>query len=185
MRRDGAANRESVLLAAEQVFGEKGASASTEEIARRAQVSIATVFRNFPTKHDLIEATAARYLDGLADRAGELADDIDDPAEAFVALLRTLVSVGAVKTALMDLLPPHRDDWQDLSPLVVSSADALLGAVERALSRAQAVGAARKDVAVDDVSLLLRALSHVTAPGAEEAVERALGIVMDGLGVPH
>ncbi|MEU6477993.1 helix-turn-helix domain-containing protein [Streptomyces sp. NPDC047017] len=185
MRRDGAANRESVLLAAEQVFGEKGAAASTEEIARRAQVSIATVFRNFPTKQDLIEATAARYLDGLTGQARELADSISDPAEAFTTLLRTLASVGAAKMALMDLLPPHGDDWQGLSPQVVSAAGTFLSEIGHALERAQAAGAARTDVTVDDVSLLLRALAHVTTPGADEAVERALRIVLDGLGVPR
>ena len=61
MRRDGAANRERILLVAEHVFGTGGAAASIEEVARRAQVGVATVFRHFPTKQNPIEATAVRY----------------------------------------------------------------------------------------------------------------------------
>lgn len=81
MRRDGAANREKVLLAAEHVFAEKGAAASTDEVAQRAGVSIATVFRNFATKQDLIEATACRYLEKLTAEALKLTD-IQDPGKA-------------------------------------------------------------------------------------------------------
>ncbi|MGW7578271.1 TetR/AcrR family transcriptional regulator [Streptomyces sp. NPDC054765] len=184
MRRDGAANRERVLLAAEQVFGAKGAAASTEEIARQAQVSIATVFRHFPTKQDLIEATAVRYLEKLADEARRLSDDTD-PGKAFASLVRTLVSTGATKMTLMDLLPPHSHDGHGLSQPVTAAVDDFHGTVGLALARAQTAGAARPDTTVDEVSLLLRALAHVATPDQGEALDRAVGIVLDGLGVPH
>lgn len=181
MRRDGAVNRERVLLAAEQVFAAKGAAASTDEVAREAQVSIATVFRHFPTKQDLIEATAVRYLDKLTAEARRLADD-PDPGKAFASLMRTLVSTGSVKMTLLDLLPPHHDG-ESLSQPVTEAVDAFRKAVTQSLERAQAAGAARPDATGDDVSVLLRALAHVATPG--EATDRAVRIVLDGLGVPH
>ncbi|MFE5161881.1 TetR/AcrR family transcriptional regulator [Streptomyces sp. NPDC056697] len=184
MRRDGAANRERVLLAAEQVFAASGAAGSTEEIARQAQVSIATVFRHFPTKQDLIEATAVRYLEKLTDEARRHAADTD-PGRAFASLLRTLVSTGAIKMTLLDLLPPHSDDGEGLSQPVTTAVDAFRGALRSALERAQAAGAARPDATADDVSVLLRALAHVAAPGEGGGVDRAVGIVLDGLGVPR
>jgi AcrR family transcriptional regulator len=184
MRRDGAANREKVLLAAEHVFAEKGAAASTDEVAQWAGVSIATVFRNFATKQDLIEATAVRYLDKLTAEALRLADD-QDAGKAFASLLQTLAAAGPVKMTLLDLLPPHDDDGKGLSRPVTEAADAFRAALDGALRRAQAAGAARPDVTGADVSLLLRALAYAADLGEGEAFDRAVGIVLDGLGVPR
>src|SRR2546421_2027863 len=55
-RADARRNRERILAAAQEVFAEKGASASTEEVASRAGVAIGTVYRHFPTKDDLLRA---------------------------------------------------------------------------------------------------------------------------------
>ncbi|WP_327380312.1 MULTISPECIES: helix-turn-helix domain-containing protein [unclassified Streptomyces] len=184
MRRDGAANREKVLLAAEHVFAEKGAAASTDEVAQRAGVSIATVFRNFATKQDLIEATACRYLEKLTAQALALAES-QDAGKAFASLMRSLAAAGPVKMTLLDLLPPHDDDGQGLSRPVTEAADAFRAALEGALHRAQAAGSARPDVTGDDVSLLLRALAYATDLSEGEALDRAVGIVLDGLGVPR
>ena len=62
MRRNAVANRERIVAAALEVFGTHGAVASTEEVARRAGVGIATVFRHFPTKDALIEEALLRRL---------------------------------------------------------------------------------------------------------------------------
>jgi AcrR family transcriptional regulator len=184
MRRDGAANREKVLRAAEQVFAENGAAASTDEVARRAGVSVATVFRNFATKQDLIEATAARHLEKLTAEAVRIADG-PDAGRAFATLFRTLAMAGPVKMSLLDLLPPHEDDGTGLSPSVTEAADAFHAALDGALRRAQAAGAARPEVTGDDISFLLRALAHATRAGEGESLDRAVGVVLDGLRVPH
>ncbi|MFG2227899.1 TetR/AcrR family transcriptional regulator [Streptomyces sp. NPDC048644] len=183
MRRDGAANREKVLLAAEHVFAEKGAAASTDEVAQLAGVSIATVFRNFATKQDLIEATAVRYLEKLTAEALQLTGS-QDSGKAFASLMRTLAAAGPVKMTLLDLLPSH-DDGEGLSGPVAEAVDAFRTAVDDALHRAQAAGAARPEVTYDDVSLLLRALAYATDLSEGEALDRAVGIVLDGLGVPR
>src|SRR5580658_9480883 len=72
-RVDARANRGRILDAAEEVFGQGGESASTEEVARRAGVGIATVFRHFPTKAELLEAVLARRFERLRERADGLA----------------------------------------------------------------------------------------------------------------
>ncbi|MEE3922403.1 helix-turn-helix domain-containing protein [Micromonospora sp. BRA006-A] len=70
LRADARRNRARILDAAEAVFAEFGARASTEEVARRAGVAIGTVFRHFPTKEDLLAALMKRLLAQLADEAG-------------------------------------------------------------------------------------------------------------------
>src|SRR6476469_891726 len=65
MRKNARANRERILAAAEAVFGASGELGSTEDVAGRAGVGIATVFRHFPTKDALIEATLIRQFERL------------------------------------------------------------------------------------------------------------------------
>jgi AcrR family transcriptional regulator len=55
-RADAARNFEALLVAARDAFTELGVEASLEEIARRAGVGIATLYRNFPTREELIES---------------------------------------------------------------------------------------------------------------------------------
>ena len=75
MRKNARANRERILAAAEAVFGASGGLGSTEDIAGRAGVGIATVFRHFPTKDALIEATLIRQFDRLDEQATRLAGE--------------------------------------------------------------------------------------------------------------
>jgi hypothetical protein len=51
------------------------------------------------------------------------------------------------------------------------------------LGRAQVAGTVRPDTTVDEVFMLVRALAHVSEPGDGEALNRAVQIVLDGLGV--
>src|SRR2546430_17069544 len=77
MRKNARANRERILAAAEAVFGASGELGSTEDVAARAGVGIATVFRHFPTKDALIEAALVRQFDRLGEQASPLAHGTD------------------------------------------------------------------------------------------------------------
>src|SRR6195952_4312092 len=66
LRSDAERNRERVIGAARGVFAEQGLDASTNEIARRAGVGVATLFRRFPTRDDLIAATFADKMHAYA-----------------------------------------------------------------------------------------------------------------------
>ena len=179
MRRDGVVNRERILLAAEEVFAEGGAGASTEEVARRAGVGVATVFRHFLTKQDLIEATVVRYLEYLEKMSGRLADE-SDAGRAFAELVESLVSTSATKLTLAALLTT--DGWGLTEPVLAASRR-FHDAVRLVLARAQAAGEARPDTTVEEVFVLVRALAHVSTPKAEGEPNRALEIVLDGLAV--
>src|SRR5690349_14370495 len=100
MRQDARENRERILAAAEQVFGTHGAVGSTEEVARRAGVGIATVFRHFPTKEGLIEAALLRHFEQLTAQANALVDGAE-PVTAWRDLVRTMIETGATKLMLI------------------------------------------------------------------------------------
>src|ERR1700753_797185 len=81
-RADARRNYDKVIAAAREAFGESGASTSLEEIARRAEVGIGTLYRTFPNRQALLEAVYVGELEGLCDAAGEL--DGLEPWDALV-----------------------------------------------------------------------------------------------------
>ena len=178
MRLDAQANRERILVAAETVFGERGDAGSTEDVARLAKVGIATVFRHFPTKDALVEATLLRHFAMLTTQARALADHAD-PAQALRTLLRLMIETGATKIALLALL-----SGGDASPATTTTAALeLRDAVQVVLRRAQRVGAVRRSIAVDEVYLLVRGLAQASATSrpAPQTLRRAADIVFAGL----
>ncbi len=177
MRRNAVANRERILAAAEAVFGDHGAVGSTEEVARRAEVGIATVFRHFPTKAALIEAALVRHFDLLNDQVAELADRAD-PGPALHQLIRTMIETGSTKLTLASLVSDGT-----LPPSVATASDALRTRVQNLLERAQRSGEVRQGVSVDEVYLLIRGLAQASAtmPTATETLQRAATVVISGL----
>ncbi|GAA2646452.1 TetR/AcrR family transcriptional regulator [Dactylosporangium fulvum] len=175
MRQDARENRERILSAADHVFGTRGEAGSTEEVARLAGVGIATVFRHFPTKEALIEAALVRHYTGLLDRT-RAAAAAPDPTAALPALIREMIERGASKLTLASMLG-------DAPPAVVTVAGEVKAAVDMALRRAQAAGAVRPDVDVEELYLLIRGLAQTTAatPVPAQMLTRAIDVILDGL----
>jgi AcrR family transcriptional regulator len=182
LRSDARRNRAKLLDVAEEVFAEKGTSASTEEVARRAGVGIGTVFRHFPTKHDLLEAVFAAGLRRLADDAAELGA-AEDPGGAFFAFFTRMVDYAREKNAFTDALSSAGVDVRDITSPIKEDFHRSVTAL---LTRAQEAGAVRPDIGFPEVITLLVGASHaaqhpVTAPDVRH---RALVVVLDGLR-PH
>ena len=85
-RADARANRARLVEAARAVFGERGLAAEMKEIAERAGVGIGTIYRNFPSKEDLILAIMRDAL-AVATAEAAVAEAIDDPIDGLRALL--------------------------------------------------------------------------------------------------
>jgi AcrR family transcriptional regulator len=183
VRRDAAANRERILAAAQAVFGEQGEAGSTEEVARRAGVGIATVFRHFPTKEALVEAAMLRHFTRLTQQAGALAHDgRHEPAEALHSLVVTMIESGSSKITLASMVggPDH------VPPGVAAAAAQLRAVVGQVLDRARAAGVVAASVHVDEVYLLIRGIAHATAiaPPDPATLRRAIDLVVRGLTTP-
>jgi AcrR family transcriptional regulator len=171
LRADARRNFDAVLAAARDGFAENGADASLEDIARRAGVGIGTLYRNFPTRQDLVEAVYVDEVDALARTAESLADQ--PPWEALTGWLRRFVSYAQTKKALVEGLNKESDMFR-------SCRDIMYGAGEPLMLRAQASGDVRPDVTIDDV---MRLVTGITAVGyvGEDQRERVLGIALDGI----
>ncbi|GAA0479613.1 hypothetical protein Ade02nite_39330 [Paractinoplanes deccanensis] len=178
LRADAQRNRAALLAAAREVFGEQGLDASLDEIARRAGVGNATLYRRFPTRRDLIAEVFAGQMTGyveLADRA--LADP--DPWQGFVGYLRSLFEIQATDRGLSEILVTSSfDDDERLSAL---KSTAQRGAAE-VIRRAQETGRLRADFTRQDISLLMRANAGVLRSSKDPSVwKRHLSLVVDGL----
>lgn len=184
LRADARRNRERLLDAAEAVFTEKGAAASTEEVARRAGVGIGTVFRHFPTKEALLAAVHARLLDGLAERARTLLT-ADDPGAAFHDFTVLVVSRATAKNALADALAEAGVEVPPYDPESHKNGD-IGQALAALLRRAQQAGAVRPELTPDDLIAVLIGVSRAVEHAGDGAAgrERVTTALLSGLRPP-
>jgi AcrR family transcriptional regulator len=180
MRADARDNRARILEAADDVFGAGGAAASTEDVAQLAGVGIATVFRHFPTKQELLRAVLTARLERLRDRARHLAGS-DDPGHAFFAFFTEVVDDAAHKLTIAEALVEAGDEQPHPAP--AQAGQQLREAFAELLHRAQDAGAVRQDAAFPEVYALMVAISRATmnAGLVGPVKDRMLALVFDGL----
>src|ERR1700755_2827819 len=101
-RSDAQRNRERLLAAATEAFREADEQVSLEEVARRAGVGIGTLYRNFPTRKDLLVAVYIGEIEEVVKADEEAADD--PPWEALDAWLHRFAGYVATKLAMAQAL---------------------------------------------------------------------------------
>jgi AcrR family transcriptional regulator len=179
LRADAERNREQLLAVARVVVAEQGTGASLRDIARRAGVGLATLYRHFPTREVLLEELLHEGFRRLAARADVLADELP-PREALETWFRDLVDgAGRYPGMSGDMMRSLNDPT---SPLWASCAQ-VHEAGGRLLTRAQAAGTVRPDVTGDDLFTLVGAATWVGGQGAPAAdrLPRFLSVLLDGL----
>lgn len=178
-RADGLRNRERLIDVAKLAFAEIGPNVSLEEIARRAEVGIGTLYRHFPTRDDIIAAVYRREVTQLADAATRLLET--RPAgEALHEWLRLFVDYIATKKVIAPALASMTGGT---SALYESSIDLMKGAIADLVEKAIAAGDIRPDVEPFDLVQALGsfAMGVSTSPGWETRTLRLIDILMDGL----
>src|SRR4051812_44105958 len=89
LRADARRNRERIVAAARELFAECGHATQMDDVARRAQVGVGTVYRHFPTKTALIGELLATKFRAHAETARRHVDeDSGDAWAAFEGFLR-------------------------------------------------------------------------------------------------
>jgi AcrR family transcriptional regulator len=174
-RADARRNYEKLLGVAREVFAEDGVSATLDDIARRAQVGPATLYRHFPTRQHLLEAVYLEELQAISRSAADLADL--PPWEALVQWLHEFVRNAATKRELANEMLTSIDKDAEVFQ---ASRTALMTAGDGLVERAQEAGIVRADANFMDIARLLGGIAGIK--GAEPGeVERLLDIVLDGL----
>jgi AcrR family transcriptional regulator len=177
LRKDAQRNREAILAAARELFAER-ADVPMCEIARRAGVGQATLYRNFPDRRDLAAALIVEHME----QTEQLAADHAGQADAFFVLIRNVVETMARFHALGDLARENSCLGSELDRRRRRLAELL----KEPLRDARAAGRVRPDLTLDDVflmvSMLKGAVDRADGPAARAAAaSRGLTLVLDGL----
>jgi AcrR family transcriptional regulator len=182
IRADARRNRERIVEAARAAFAEQGRNAQIDDIARRAEVGVGTVYRHFPTKEALIGELIAVKLSALRDRARRKLAEGGDPGEAFRSFLQEQAEVIAKDATLQQML------WAESEEAMVAAAslhDEVNEAVGALIDRAKEAGAIRADLEVDDVRTFMCGLGAIMAADARGVMpfdwRRQLEFMLDGL----
>jgi AcrR family transcriptional regulator len=148
------------------------------EVARRAGVGQATLYRNFPDRRNLVAALLQEHTERAEQLAAEHAGDPD----AFFVLLRDIVETMASSHALGEIA---RED-ACLGSALERRRQRIAELIKEPLRAAKAAGTLRRDLTVDDVflvvSMIKGAVGRADGPAAQAAAaSRALALMQDGL----
>jgi AcrR family transcriptional regulator len=174
MRADARRNYDKLVATAREIYAAEGTSAPLEEIAKRADVGIGTLYRHFPTRQALLEAVYAEEIQSMADAADALADC--DPWDALATWLRQYVGFAATKKALTEALLESAPE----SDVLAGCRATLLGAGNALVGRAQAAGVVRPDTTFVDVARLISGVAVVPTVDDEQRA-RLVELALDGL----
>jgi AcrR family transcriptional regulator len=162
MRADAKKNYSHLLAVARDVVTEHGVDASMRDIARRANVGLATLFRHFPTREALFEALLRTKLDALTEKANEL-ETSNAPDQALVSWFREGVAFVNSYSGVVALMASAQVDPDSA---LHASCTAVHDACSRLLLRAQAEGTARVDMDGDDLFALMSGLGWLVGQPA-------------------
>ena len=180
LRADAARNRARIVEAAAEVFAERGLDASTAEIAERAGVGEATIYRRFPSKDDLVAAIVATKMEETLEIAAECLLE-PDPWRGLERFLYELCERSNRDRGVSDAAKDRCVAAAELAPLRKQ----LLDRCAELVRRGQRAGVVREDVAGQDLIFLVAAagsLGKLPFPGLREDLwKRYLGLLLDGL----
>ncbi|WGY00488.1 TetR/AcrR family transcriptional regulator [Nocardioides sp. QY071] len=177
-RADASRNRKQLLDAATRVFASAESEPSLREIAREAGVGIATLYRHFPTREDLVAAVYSDQVERLTDGAHQLLAELP-PAEALRRWMDLFGDWVATKEGMLGTLLAmieageiaHAQTHTDL----ITTIDDIAGA-------GHATGELRSDVTAEDIAASLIGIFTVAPlPEHRARADRLLDVLMHGL----
>lgn len=176
LRRDAQRSRRRVVDAAAELFAQHGLDVSFDEIARRAEVGVGTVYRRFPDRGDLIDAVFAEKVEELA----RTADDclaMQDPWESIVHFCERTISEQQSDRGLMQVMVSG-----DRTQARLAEVRERVGAtVEALVQRAKDAGVVRQDIEVTDIALVNHLASRLRLPEGPEVSRRYLALFVSAL----
>lgn len=176
-RADAERNRDKILAAARAAFADPDAQVSMAEISRRAGVGMATLYRNFPGRRELLEALYTDEVDAVCEAAETV--DGETPGAALVAWLHRFFAFYASKRHVASELLTHVDSS---NPMFGQNRARVLEAGRPLLVAAQRTNEVRDDLTLEQVLDMVAAVA--TIPGDPRYLEPILQTALDGLRPP-
>ncbi|MEJ8672768.1 helix-turn-helix domain-containing protein [Streptomyces sp. MS1.AVA.1] len=178
MRADAKRNRDHLLTVAGTTIAEQGIDVSMRDIARTANVGLATLLRHFPTREALLEALLHTSFGDLTAKASEL-ETSHAAEDALVSWVRDCVAWTTEYRGVTVLMAAAIDDPESA---LHASCVTLRAAGARLLARAQATGAARNDIDGDDLFALIAMLAWTgDQPALAPRASHLFGIIASAI----
>jgi AcrR family transcriptional regulator len=168
-RADAERNRDKILAAARSAFADPGTEVSMAEISRRAGVGMATLYRNFPGRRELLEALYTNEVNAICEAA-------EAPGASLLSWLRQLFAFFASKRHIAAELLKHTDSGNSVFG---GSRARVTAAGQPLLATAQQAREVRNDLTLEQVLDLIHAIA--TIRGDTSYVQAILQAALDGL----
>lgn len=169
-------NRDKILTVARTAFAEPDTEVSMAEISRRAGVGMATLYRNFPSRRELLEALYLDEIDVVC-RAAETVDG-ETPGQRFEAWLRRFCESLDHKHHLVELL----DQTDAAGPSHAANKARVLAAGRPLLLAAQQTHEIRDDLTLEQILRLVMAITMIHPDSGY--IAPILRTALDGLRTP-
>ena len=179
-RADAERNREGLLKAAATVFVTSGVEAPVRDIAAEAGVGVATIYRHFPTRADLVVAVYRHQVQACVEAGDTLLTEAGSPYEALVHWIDLFVDFLVTKHGLAAAL---RSDRASYDALHTSFLDRLVPVCATLLEAATASGEVRSDL---DALQLMHGVGNLCIGAGRESrydARRMVGVLLAGLRV--
>ncbi|MEO3873470.1 TetR family transcriptional regulator [Nonomuraea sp. B12E4] len=172
LRSDARDNRERILAVARAAFAAEGLDVPIREIARRAEVGAATVYRHFPTKEALFAEAFAEAM-AMCSAVVEEGLAAADPWRGFCLVIEKLMEVNALDRGFSRAFVSRVDYF-------AADRDRTLRLLLRLIRRAKEAGDLRADFVLEDIILALMANEGIRAesPEMRAAASRRLAALM-------
>ena len=175
LRADAARNLELILEAADEAFAELGHDAAVADIATRAGVGQATIFRRFETKDDLIAAVFERKLQQMVEST-EAAARKRRAWDGLIAFMTNVTEMQLRDRGFFQSIAEQLMEREGVAELKMRVKAAMADLVERA----KAEGDLRADITPEDVFAFCCAAAQAGAAGPK-AWKRYLDVITDGM----
>jgi|SRR5580700_5643796 AcrR family transcriptional regulator len=173
-RADAERNRDRIIAAARGAFADPEAEISMAEISRRAGVGMATLYRNFPGRRELLEALYTDEVDAVCNAPDTIAGDT--PAAVLDAWLRRFFAFATSKRRIAAELLEHAGRS---NPLFDDSRARVIASGRPLLAAAQHAHHVRDDLTLEQILDLVIAIATMRGDGSY--VEPILQTALDGL----
>jgi AcrR family transcriptional regulator len=163
-RSDARNNRRRLLAAAQDAFAARGLDVPMTEIAERAGVGVATLYRHFPAKSDLFSEVFQSQVADCVDMIDQALAD-SDPWRGFTGVIEKLSAMQAADRGLAEVFLAAIPDPEPFEAERIR----LENAFAELARRAKAAGRLRPDFVRDDLTLVIMASRGISADTPEEA----------------
>ena len=176
-RADAERNREKILAAARAAFAASDANVSMAEVSRRAGVGMATLYRNFPGRRELLEALYTDEVDAICEAAETVGGET--PGAVLMAWLHRFFAFATSKNHIASELLAHVDSSD---PVFNENRARVLAAGRPLLASAQRAREVRDDLELEQILDMIIAIAKIH--GDARYLEPILQAALDGLRPP-